>query len=105
MEQELKRKTTDRMSRTIAFTDTAPPIPTDSVALARGRYLATAIAKCAECHGDVADLRAKVKKSLEDHQKDVAYDDLRGHLEGGVAAWEAAGLPVNQTPVVSAAAL
>jgi len=30
---------------------------------------------------DLADLRAKVKKSLEDHQKDVAYDDLRGQLE------------------------
>ncbi|MBL8749253.1 MAG: sigma-54-dependent Fis family transcriptional regulator [Planctomycetes bacterium] len=30
---------------------------------------------------DLADLRAKVKKSLEDHKKDVAYDDLRGQLE------------------------
>jgi two-component system, NtrC family, response regulator HydG len=30
---------------------------------------------------DLGDLRAKVRKSLEDHQKDVAYDDLRGQLE------------------------
>jgi two-component system response regulator HydG len=30
---------------------------------------------------DLADLRAKVRKSLEDHQKDVAYDDLRGQVE------------------------
>jgi len=30
---------------------------------------------------DLADLRAKVKKSLEDHSKDVAYDDLRGQME------------------------
>ncbi len=30
---------------------------------------------------DLGDLRAKVKKSLEDHQKDVAYDDLRGQME------------------------
>jgi two-component system, NtrC family, response regulator HydG len=30
---------------------------------------------------DLADLRAKVRKSLEDHQKDVAYDDLRGQME------------------------
>jgi two-component system response regulator HydG len=30
---------------------------------------------------DLADLRAKVKKSLEDHQKDVAYDELRGQME------------------------
>ncbi|MCB9887080.1 MAG: sigma-54-dependent Fis family transcriptional regulator [Planctomycetes bacterium] len=30
---------------------------------------------------DLADLRAKVRKSLEDHQKDVAYDDLRGQMD------------------------
>jgi two-component system response regulator HydG len=30
---------------------------------------------------DLADLRTKVKRSLEEHQKDVAYDDLRGQLE------------------------
>ena len=30
---------------------------------------------------DLADLRAKVKKSLEDHDKDVAYDDLKGQME------------------------
>lgn len=47
-----------RMSRTIAFTDGAPPIPTDTATLARGRYLATAIAKCTECHG--ADLGGKL---------------------------------------------
>lgn len=43
-----------RMSQTIAFTDAAPAIPTDSTTIARGRYLATAISKCTECHG--ADL-------------------------------------------------
>ncbi|MBL8732201.1 MAG: sigma-54-dependent Fis family transcriptional regulator [Planctomycetes bacterium] len=30
---------------------------------------------------DLADLRAKVKKSLEDHEKDLAYEDLRGQVE------------------------
>jgi two-component system response regulator HydG len=30
---------------------------------------------------DLGDLRAKVRKCLEDHQKDVAYDDLRGQYE------------------------
>ena len=30
---------------------------------------------------DLADLRAKVKKSLEDHDKDVAYDDLKGQMD------------------------
>ena len=43
---------------------------------------------------DLADLRAKVKKSLEDHQKDVAYDDLRGQLE---ATWGIQGI-VGQDP-------
>ncbi len=30
----------------------------------------------------------------------IGYDDLRGHLEGGVEAWRAAGLPVAATMVV-----
>jgi two-component system response regulator HydG len=30
---------------------------------------------------DLADLRTKVRKCLEDHKKDLAYDDLRGQLE------------------------
>jgi two-component system response regulator HydG len=30
---------------------------------------------------DLKDLRTKVKKCLEDHQKDLRYDDLRGQLE------------------------
>jgi mono/diheme cytochrome c family protein len=47
-----------RMSTAVAFTDSAPAIPSDSATLARGRYLATAIAKCTECHG--ADLGGKL---------------------------------------------
>jgi mono/diheme cytochrome c family protein len=46
-----------RLSRTIAFTDSAPSIPTDSASLVRGQYLSTAISKCTECHG--ADLGGK----------------------------------------------
>lgn len=30
---------------------------------------------------DLKDLRTKVRKCLEDHQKDLRYDDLRGQLE------------------------
>lgn len=30
----------------------------------------------------------------------IGYDDLRGYLEGGIAAWEAAGRPVTQVPVI-----
>lgn len=36
----------------------AAAIPTDSASLARGKHLATAIGKCAECHGD--DFAGKV---------------------------------------------
>jgi mono/diheme cytochrome c family protein len=43
-----------RMGQTIAVSDPAPAITTDSAALARGQYLTTAIAKCVGCHG--ADL-------------------------------------------------
>ncbi|MEC7725388.1 MAG: sigma-54 dependent transcriptional regulator, partial [Planctomycetota bacterium] len=43
---------------------------------------------------DLADLRAKVKKSLEDHDKDVAYDDLKGQME---RAYGIAGI-VGQDP-------
>lgn len=28
----------------------------------------------------------------------IGYDDLRGYLEGGISAWEAAGLPLAQVP-------
>jgi hydroxyacylglutathione hydrolase len=32
----------------------------------------------------------------------IGYDDLRGYLGGGMAAWEAAGLPVSRVPTLSA---
>jgi hydroxyacylglutathione hydrolase len=32
----------------------------------------------------------------------IGYDDLRGYLEGGVAAWEAVGLPVSKVLVMPA---
>jgi hydroxyacylglutathione hydrolase len=35
----------------------------------------------------------------------IGYDDLRGFLAGGTAAWEAAGLPLVQVPVLSAGQL
>jgi hydroxyacylglutathione hydrolase len=31
----------------------------------------------------------------------IGFDDLRGSLEGGMAAWEAAGLPVTHVPLVA----
>jgi hydroxyacylglutathione hydrolase len=32
----------------------------------------------------------------------IGYDDLRGFLSGGIAAWKAAGLPLAQVPVMPA---
>jgi hydroxyacylglutathione hydrolase len=31
----------------------------------------------------------------------IGYDDLRGYLEGGMAAWQAEGLPIARVPVIS----
>jgi hydroxyacylglutathione hydrolase len=31
----------------------------------------------------------------------IGYDDLRGYLEGGLAAWQAEGLPVARVPLMS----
>jgi len=46
------------------------------------------------------DLEEAVRQLLR-----IGYDDLRGHLEGGMAAWEAAGLPVERVRTVTPAAL
>jgi rhodanese-related sulfurtransferase len=35
----------------------------------------------------------------------IGYDDLRGTLDGGIAAWEATGLPVSRVPIMPAAEL
>ena len=32
----------------------------------------------------------------------IGYDDIRGYLNGGIAAWQAEGLPVSRVPVLSA---
>jgi hydroxyacylglutathione hydrolase len=31
----------------------------------------------------------------------IGYDDLLGYLDGGIAAWEAAGAPVRRTPLIN----
>ena len=43
---------TQTLNKNIQYTDVSPPIPRDSAAIARGRHLARAIAKCVDCHGD-----------------------------------------------------
>jgi hydroxyacylglutathione hydrolase len=46
------------------------------------------------------DLEASVRQLVR-----IGYDDLRGTLDGGMAAWEAAGLPVERVPMLPAAQL
>lgn len=41
-----------KLARQFTVQDTAPVIPTDSVSIAKGRYLARAITKCADCHAE-----------------------------------------------------
>ncbi len=43
------------------------------------------------------DLEESVRQLIR-----IGFDDLRGHLDGGMAAWEAAGLPVEHVPLVAA---
>ena len=43
-----------------------------------------------------ADREAAVRQMIR-----IGYDDLRGFLEGGMAAWEAAGLPVSHVRTLS----
>ena len=43
---------TQTLNKHIEYSDASPPIPRDSVAIARGRHLSRAISKCVECHGD-----------------------------------------------------
>jgi mono/diheme cytochrome c family protein len=47
-----------RIARKYAVATETIPIPTDSLAIARGRHLARAMAKCADCHAE--DLGGKI---------------------------------------------
>jgi mono/diheme cytochrome c family protein len=49
---------TNKLAKGIVYVDSSPGIPKDSASLARGRHLARAIGKCADCHGD--DLSGQV---------------------------------------------
>ena len=42
------------------------------------------------------DLESAVRQLIR-----IGFDDLRGHLDGGMAAWESAGLPVERVPLVA----
>ncbi|MFQ5856827.1 MAG: rhodanese-like domain-containing protein [Anaerolineae bacterium] len=44
---------------------------------------------------DLAEREAAVRQLIR-----IGYDDLRGYLQGGMAAWEATNLPVTQVPVI-----
>lgn len=52
----------------------------------------------------VADDPAKREEAVRQLIR-IGYDDLRGYLDGGIAAWQAAGLPVTRTPLIDVHAL
>lgn len=47
----------------------------------------------------VADTPAEREEAVRQLIR-IGYDDLRGYLEGGIAAWEATNLPVTRVPVM-----
>ncbi|MBI4791068.1 MAG: MBL fold metallo-hydrolase [Chloroflexi bacterium] len=51
--------------------------------------------------GENANAREKAVRQLIR----IGYDDLRGYLDGGMAAWENEGLPVTRVPLMSVADL
>jgi mono/diheme cytochrome c family protein len=68
------------LDRTYALPSERLDVPTDAASIERGRHLATAIAKCVECHG--ADLAGKVFIDAPALGRLVAKNLTRGR--GGV---------------------
>jgi hydroxyacylglutathione hydrolase len=55
-------------------------------------------------HGTPLVLVSMGPRDLEDAVRQlirIGFDDLRGYLDGGMSAWEAAGLPVERVPLVA----
>lgn len=71
-----------RIDRTFAVRPHTVSVPTDSLALARGQHVATAISKCADCHG--VDLGGKLFIDEAPVARLWATNLTRG--EGGIAA-------------------
>jgi len=49
---------------------------------------------------NAAEIEAAVRQLVR-----IGYDDLRGHLHGGMVAWRAHGLPIEHFPSITAAGL
>jgi mono/diheme cytochrome c family protein len=78
----LFRRADGRLSETVTVPAETIPIPSDSAAIARGRHVSRAIAKCVECHGD--DLGGGVMIDDPAFGRVVAPNLTRG--AGGVGA-------------------
>ncbi len=50
--------------------------------------------------GNTAELNSAVRQLIR-----IGFDDLRGYLDGGMEAWEAAGLPVERVEKITVAGL
>jgi mono/diheme cytochrome c family protein len=73
---------TQALNKSIEYSDTSPPIPNDTVSIARGRHLSRAISKCVECHGE--DLGGQVVFDALPMARVVAPNLTSGR--GGIAA-------------------
>jgi mono/diheme cytochrome c family protein len=73
---------TQTLNKAIEYSDASPPIPRDSVAIARGLHLSRAISKCVECHGN--DLGGQVVFDELPMARVVAPNLTSGR--GGIAA-------------------
>lgn len=72
---------TQKLTKRINVSDSAPGIPRDSVSKERGKHLATAIAKCVDCHG--ADFGGQVMLDELPFARIVAPNLTSG--QGGIA--------------------
>ena len=73
---------TQKLNSRIEYSDASPPIPSDSASIEKGRHLATAIAKCVDCHG--ADLGGQVMIDGLPMARVIAPNLTSG--EGGIGA-------------------
>lgn len=72
---------TQTINKNIEYSDSSPPIPSDSASVARGRHLSRAISKCVDCHDN--DLGGKVVFDAMPMARVVAPNLTSGR--GGIA--------------------
>ncbi len=103
----------EQMTLGVALIDTRPPveflaghipgaygIPLDAPLITWAGWVVPFGAAVILLTTDSEEREAAVRQLLR-----IGYDDLRGYLRGGLAAWREAGLAVNRVPIMPAAEL